>query len=326
MKIVNQSAQAISIQHLWEKGIRDAAEIQRRTNLPRSTIYYNISKLKKTGTTVHKKRSGRPKKITPEASNAIGQIVRRNPTISTRTLANKIIQKGVYVSHVTISQHLANHGFKKKLPLATPMLTKAHKAKRVEWARNHINDNWNKTLFTDETSFWLFRNTVERWYKGTRPVRRIPKDRTRINAWGGICIKGKTSLHCFRDNMTGASYVDIIREHLPEVDELFGKRWRFLQDNDPKHTSKIAKEFLQANVPTIVDWPSNSPDINPIENLWSIIKRGVEIRQPQNIEELDRFMVEEWEKVSKSIIVNLIMSMSERCQLVIDCKGERIPY
>ena len=168
----------------------------------------------------------------------------------------------------------------------------------------------------------MFCNTVEHWYKGARPVRRIPKDRTRINAWGGICAKGKTSLYTFRDNMTGASYVDIISEHLPEVNELLGGRWRFQQDNDPKHTSKIAKEFLQANVPTIIDWPSNSPDINLIENLWSIVKRGVEIRQPKNIEELDRFMVEEWENISKKTIVNLIKSMKERCQLVIDNMGK----
>ena len=65
MKSINQIAQAQSIRHLWNQGIKDAAEIQRRTGIPRSTIYYNLEKLKKTGSTAHKKRSGRPKKITP---------------------------------------------------------------------------------------------------------------------------------------------------------------------------------------------------------------------------------------------------------------------
>ena len=60
--------------------------------------------------------------------------------------------------------------------------------------KKHLNDNWNKTVFTDETAFQLFRNTIERLYKGKRPVRRIPKDRTKIFAWGGFLIKGKTSL------------------------------------------------------------------------------------------------------------------------------------
>jgi hypothetical protein len=47
-----------------------------------------------------------------------------------------------------------------------------------------------KTLFTDETAFQLFRNTIERWYKDKRPVRRVPKDRRKIFAWGGFVPRG----------------------------------------------------------------------------------------------------------------------------------------
>ena len=310
---------------MWNQGIKDAAEIQRRTGIPRSTIYYNLEKLKKTGNTAHKKRSGRPKKITPECSKALGQYVRRNLAISSRTLANKLLLKGINVSYVTVLRHLAHLGYDKKRPLATPMLTTKHKEKRIEWAQKHIND-WNRTLFTDETSFWLFRNTIEYWYKDIRPVRPIPKDRTRINAWGGFCIKGKTSLFCFRDIMTGQFYVDIIRKHLPEANKMLGKKWRLQQDNDPKHTSRVAKEFLQNNVSTVMDWPANSPDLNPIENLWAIVKGRVEKRQPKNIAELEQFMVEEWDSIPQYIIINPIRSMKEHCQLIIDNNGERIPY
>lgn len=64
------------------------------------------------------------------------------------------------------------------------MLTATHKQQRVEWANNHINDDWSRTLFSDETAFQLFRNTVERWHKGTHQVRAMPKDRTKFFAWG----------------------------------------------------------------------------------------------------------------------------------------------
>jgi hypothetical protein len=43
-------------------------------------------------------------------------------------------------------------------------------------------------------------------------------------------------------------------------------RWRLQKDNDPKHTSRIATEFLDNNVPEVMDWPSNSPDLNPLGN------------------------------------------------------------
>ena len=65
--------------------------------------------------------------------------------------------------------------------------------------------------------------------------------------------------------------------------------WRLQQDNDPKHTSRIANGFLDNNVPEVMDWPSNSPDLNPIENLWAIVKRNVELRRPSNLSELECF-------------------------------------
>ncbi|CAG8817273.1 14003_t:CDS:1, partial [Dentiscutata erythropus] len=187
----------------------------------------------------------------------------------------------------------------------TPMLTVTHKQKRLEWARKHLNDNWEKTLFSDETAFQLFRNTIKHWYKGTRPVRCMPKDRSKIFAWGGFCAQGKTSLFCFRGIMDGPFYVDILRKHLPEVTRMLNNDWRFQQDNDPKHTSRVAKEFLKENFPEVIDWPSNSPDLNPIENLWSIVKGNVEKRQPKNLAELERFMIEEWNNIPNSIIINL---------------------
>src|SRR5438128_5814779 len=96
------------------------------------------------------------------------------------------------------------------------MLTPDHKKRRVEWAKKHLYDNWKKTLFTDETAFQLFRNTIKRWYKGEGPVRPLPKDRTTILAWGGFYIGGKTNLFCFFQNMDAAFYTEVLQKHVPE--------------------------------------------------------------------------------------------------------------
>jgi hypothetical protein len=148
---------------------------------------------------------------------------------------------GLDVSHSTVSRHLTAHGYKKSLPRATPMLTAAHKQKRIEWAQRHINDDWNTTLFSDKTAFQLFRNTVKRWHKKIRPVRPMPKDRAKIFAWGGFCVADKTSLFCFRRIMNAEFYVEILENHIPEIDALLCDDWRLQQDNDPKHTSHLAK-------------------------------------------------------------------------------------
>ena len=101
------------------------------------------------------------------------------------------------------------------------MLTEVHKQKRVEWAQKHKDDDWKTTLFSDETSFQLFRNTIRQWYKNARPIRPMPKDRSKIFAWGGFCIKGTTSLFCFRRIMNGEFYTEILDKHLPEVRNMF---------------------------------------------------------------------------------------------------------
>ena len=75
-----------------------------------------------------------------------------------------------------------------------------------------------------------------------------------------------------------------------------------------------------------MEWPSNSPDLNPIENVWNIVKNNVEKRMPQNVDELKQFMVEEWEKIPQETIKNLINSMKNRCELILENNGDRIGY
>jgi len=324
--VTYQDTQAKSILHWWNKGIRSARGIQQKTGLPRSTVYYNISKIRKYGDVVHLKRSGRPLKINSLNSIALGQYIRRNPSISSRSLAKRLKKKGTDVVHGTVCNHLKRLGYKKNVAKATPMLTEKQKKNRIKWAHEHLGDNWDRTVFSDETCFQLFRNTVQYWHKGRRQLRRIPKNRQKIFAWGAFWAKGKTKLYCFQKVMDASYYIEILEEHIPEIRESLGSRWRFQHDNDPKHQSKKTKEFLRESVPEKIDWPSYSPDLNPIENLWKIVKDNVEKRNPRNLDDLRQFMIEEWDKLPSDFLNNCIKSMNERCKLIIEQKGERIPY
>ncbi len=96
----------------------------------------------------------------------------------------------------------------------------------------------------------------------------------------------------------------------------------------PSHSpsSNICKQFIDESIPHLLDWPSNSPDANPVENIWSIVKRNVEKRKPLNINELRLFLAEEFENIDINVVKNCVMSMKKRRLSLINCKGERIKY
>ncbi len=107
--------------------------------------------------------------------------------------------------------------------------------------------------------------------------------------------------------------------------EQFRRNWRLQQDNDPKHTSNICKQFINENAPRLLEWPSNSPDVNSIENIWSVVKHKVE-KKTWNIDELELFLGEEFKNTEIDVVKNCVISMKKICLSLISSKGEQIKY
>ena len=92
---------------------------------------------------------------------------------------------------------------------------------------------------------------------------------------GEISTKGKINLYLFINNLTKEEYVKILSENLKDLREIGGKNFLFQYDNDPKHKSKLALEFYSKNKLDRLEWSLYSPDLNPIENIWGIVKQQV---------------------------------------------------
>jgi transposase len=103
----------------------------------------------------------------------------------------------------------------------------------------------------------------------------------KINVWGAIHPNGVSELVRVEGNLTAVQYVDILGRALVPLYDLYENRRHtflyFQQDNDSKHTSKLAKAWFRDQGITVFPWPAKSPDLSPIENAWAQLKR--EIRQ-----------------------------------------------
>ena len=217
-----------AILHFWNNSHRSPATISRITKTPLRTVKYNIRNIKQQGIIEDRPHKGRPRTITANNSTALGQWIRRNNEATLKELAQKLLHdRGLNVSQWTAQRQLKRMGYKSTLPYGTPMLTQEQRYAHVQWAIQHKDDDWSRTIFTDETCYHLFRNTIRRWSRNpSTEVKRIPKNKQKIMAWGSISIKSLIGYHSFKTIMDGSYYVQIFQDHLipTQADKTFQKR------------------------------------------------------------------------------------------------------
>ena len=124
----------------------------------------------------------------------------------------------------------------------------------------------------------------------------------------------------------GNMYCEILQQSMIPSLQKPCRRAMFQDDNDPKHNSKTTTGLLKRLGVKVMDWPSMSPDLNPIEHLWGILKRKVEVRKVSNIHQLHDVVMAEWKSIPGASCEALVNSMPRRVKPVLDNDGDHTKY
>jgi hypothetical protein len=228
----------------------------------------------------------------------------------------------------TIYRRVRELGYKNGSSSYGPDLNKAQKLARIKFCDFYSDIDWNKVVFSDEAAFQLGSFGTKVWSKnGTR--RKVPKSKfcQKIMVWGAIGFNRKSTLCLVSGTLDSEKYQGVLQDHLvPLLAKRGAASCYFQQDNAPCHGSQSAKRFLEARSVNTLKWPSNSPDLNPIENLWALLKRRVAERAPKSLVELKRVLAEEWDRIPQETINNLVSSMPRRLDAVRALKGNVTKY
>ncbi|EFN66011.1 Transposable element Tc3 transposase, partial [Camponotus floridanus] len=188
----------------------------------------------------------------------------------------------------------------------------------LNFAIEHQNwdmHDWSRVLFTDESRFCLkvpdgrhrvYRRPGERFAPCTVKARENFYSGS-IMVWAGISADAHTDLHFFERNMDSYIYIeDIIIPYIVPYKEFIGENFLLMQDNARPHVARVVTNFLnEINIERMV-WPAISPDMNPIEHLWDILKRRVQKHNAQTLAALRNALQEEWNNLKQEEIRNLI--------------------
>ncbi|KAK3548876.1 hypothetical protein QTP70_021268 [Hemibagrus guttatus] len=318
---------------LHQAGKTESA-IGKQLGVKKSTVGAIIRKWKTYKTTDNLPRSGAPRKISPRGVKMITRTVSKNPRTTLGDLVNDLQRAGTKVTKATISNTLRRQGLKSCSARRVPLLKPVHVRAHLKFAREHLDDpeeDWENVIWSDVTKIELFgknstcrvwrRKNVELHPKNTLPT--VKHGGGNIMLWGCFSAKGPGRLIRVKERMNGAMYREILSKNLlSSARALKMKRgWVFQHDNDPKHTARATKEWLCKKHFKVLEWPSQSPDLNPIENLWRKLKIRVARRQPQNITALEELCMEEWAKLPATVCKNLVATYRKRLTSVIANKG-----
>lgn len=148
--------------------------------------------------------------------------------------------------------------------------------------------------------------------------------------WGCMGANGVGEIHLCEGRMNAEKYIAVLAENLEaslcKIFDSDSPQYIFQQDSAPCHTARSVKTWFEANSVPVLEWPSQSPDLNPIEHLWGVIKKEIKGKCATNKKNLMEAIKEVWEGIPFTVTRDLVHSMPRRIAAVLKAKGGPTKY
>jgi hypothetical protein len=273
-------------------------------------IQYNLEKLSTTGTLADRPRSGRPPKIAPQHLAKVERFVRGRSVPSIGTVRRELAHgldglPPLTVTHKTMAKHMRTAKFRFRKRIRKTLMSRRTALQRLSFCDEQRKKSWLQWIFSDESGVNRGGTTVGEWTApGEEPRLQLEANpRGGVTVWGAVSWWGKSDLYIVPSKWTGIDYVRFFRDHgFAAVKSLAEKsrawEFKFQQDNAPGHRAKEFTQYAAEVGLPLVKWPPTSSDLSPIEEVWSTLKRNVEMRRARSEEELKQVIMDEWNKIT----------------------------
>jgi len=307
-------------------------EIAKIIKCNQTTVSRLLSKCRSTGTSDRKSGSGRKPKLNRAEKLKIKRIINENPQFSTHEVARETQLFGK-VSISTISRHMRSIGLFSRVAAKSSVISRIHRRKRLFFARfckMFYKNKWDNVYFSDETSIkmssrWriLIRRPKNARFNRKYVVKHIYSEKRSVMFWGYIKSNGDRFLMHVPGHINSIKYIEILKEAFP----IFPNEGILQQDRAPCHHSHLTLDFMSDyNIELLRFWPPNSPDLNPIENIWANVKRELKGMTFKNIELLKSKVLTVFNNIPAYVVRTICQSMDRRLNGVISYGGGSTKY
>jgi transposase len=293
--------------------------ISDRFNVPKSSCYGIVVNKGKQRPQSHKPNLKVKGNIRKRLVLAVKDLVDRNHRISSTSILEKT---HVNVTSRTVQRFLRSEGYKYMNIKKEIDLSKQNKASRVAICRKWLSEGVasRNIIFTDETRFSL--NGPDCNYSWQQPKSRRKRPLRQqgggsIMIWGMLLPTGELHYVEVKQNVKAVTYIKLLKENaLPLIWNRYHHDWLLQQDNAPAHAAAATSDFLESKGVELLGWPSKSPDLNVIENMWHLLANHIyRDGAAQNLQEL---------RTKIKAAVTKLNSDCDVGQRVYKCFGKRV--